>query len=323
MFMVFLFTLPFVIAAGITQALTPWYAVGCTGTISHWSELLLLVALLCLVCAVGMYYGFKARRVPDPFGILREARTILLLGGTLGSIGMLLVIVDPGRLFQTLDVPWSIFITPAPVAVHLTSTLWQLILARREVREQKTMRASSADPGSEVGSSAQRTATVSVRATRGLNMLANVLADEELHTLLEEFTAAEFSAENLVFVRTVQAWKGRFYDVKEDFREAKARRIFEQMVRRDAPSPVNIPHTVFLKLSEAMTSGKPIEMEVFDEALSEVRGLLHSRHASAILPLCSVSCMGRQGQGQGWGNRAGNGVAWVELVITHFPCSTC
>lgn len=107
-----------VIGVAITASFPDVYGQGCTGCSTSTVELAIIVLEVIYMIALGAYFGYKTRRLADPWGILRGTRNALLFGFIVGLIGLGLVTLDPMQLYATKQFSWGWIVCAAIGGMH-------------------------------------------------------------------------------------------------------------------------------------------------------------------------------------------------------------
>lgn len=256
---------PVVVATVALNAAVPYYAPGCVGC-----EIGLLAFGVFLteglyLFALGAWFAYKVRALPDPLGIVRDLVLALSAGGAVGFPGFVLVVADPGGLYADKIVNWQWLLCLACAAFHTvlcTANVVRAALGRDRLP-----------------------------AHGSLEDFRRLLGDPAVRAAFRDYCASEWAAENLRFLDAVALYKA----TTPKARAREAAFVVAAFVQPDAPLQINIPHRMRLATEEAAAGQPAPDADCFDAAAAEVVRVLYQDTFPRFLHTAAAAELGLAG----------------------------
>lgn len=211
--------------------------------------LLFMFPLLMLLLFL-LYFWRRTRTYPDPFGILREVRNVVLGIIPTVLVVFLLTAFDVGGVSEhPISYTHSFLYDAILLSVYSYSIPYQVYQAKRLTHLLPASRLE----------------------------LSEILAQPIGRDLFRKHLINEFSVENLHFYEAVTIYKNAFdkHDRLYTSKNKLARNIFNRFIQGSEPS-LNLPHAVKSAIQIIMKTRKRFDKELFDDVLEEIVSLMEN-----------------------------------------------
>jgi len=249
-FLVFLFTMPFLIAFFVRVGVDPVFYHGCRGCQFEEEDTIIVLVLACIMIVPYLVMMFRTWTAPDPLGIVIEARMTFYLGVIFALPIFVLYLSDPGDIQMHLHFSWLSLEASGVLCIMFIQTFAQIYLARR-----------------------------ANKMPTSINML-RALENTHIRPLFEEHLVSEFSVENLRFWDRATRYKVYYDQLQPSDRDRIANELADVFVKDEGAMQLNLSHvnrsSLLKALAPAVPGGKAVNVsrDVFDGALKEAYTLM-------------------------------------------------
>jgi hypothetical protein len=297
--LVVMFLVPYIT---ISLIVVDFGTINCTGCLMSTTQtaISLLFAALCFVW--GIYCAWKVRNLPDQNGLRRESLLVLLVS----IIGLAFSVTDGSRERANplpSGTPYNdqIIVGFCATMTVVVQTIPQVFLAYRanlhttavnhvggatqaqsQVNTENHHHSQHAT-GSNVesitaGTNNTKSTTISssipLVPLRNFPLLLQIVNNEEKLRVYEEHLSTELSGESLMFLRAAREFKITYYDLSEQVRLSRAKKIHHAYIAFDGLFTINISSQVTERITTNIFKKKNITPELFDPAIVEVCQML-------------------------------------------------
>lgn len=215
--------------------------------------------------SVGIFIWVRIRKLKDTWGLSNES--FWSIAFSVFAIFFYLLetfVITAGYLFS-----FNYFIPIFLCLLLCEQSLVQLYLGRKKQPKPITSESSSAYSSAETDGKDRKTAITST------NRLQFILDDPILSKEFEEHLKNEFGLESLLFLKDVEAWKKGFYDINENTRKGRAKKIFKLYVDSRGVLSINVSSQSVEEIKVGLEKHEKVSNTIFDHAVAEVKELMN------------------------------------------------
>jgi hypothetical protein len=282
-----IFLIPFLAVAIALVHADPIYLAGCTGCKLAPNETNTIFGMAPIVILPGLFFGFKVRNLPDPWGIRREIM-YTIMAAIVTIIFFVLEITAESPPTNTYDHKGLATIAIAILAFVQSGLQVMLALYYDEGKGTKRIKpvvvlaAASNQLSSHIDNELPNSSSVLGSSHHVNNVvllkgrfrdLSAIISDASLSQQFENHLVGEFGLESFLFLQAVEAFKITFFDLPDKSRVARAQRIYRTFIDNSGLYAVNVAHKSREHAKNNISLPNP---EMFDLAVMEVAEMLEN-----------------------------------------------
>lgn len=229
------------------------------------SAVTITIVIGLIIIVLALFFAYLVRRFPDPFGIVREVRNYAIFGGIPSIVCVFIIPSYEDGFSPYFSFNWIWLVSVS--VLQFISTDLQIYIAKKEKKEQKRENNKLTAQISTTGPS-----TLSSSIT---DKLQKCLDDPKQISLFEKHLVSEFAVETITMYVDCVRFSATYFDMNENTRRVRARRIIQQHVGDNAVMQVNLSFEIRSELLAAVNnSSKPVEQHLFEKAKNEIFHML-------------------------------------------------